>query len=179
MVTGRAMWPSNVSSRIAAPQRGQFMIASARLYRNAGTGAWRREAPARIEPSTWGKKLRIYAREGVHHLWLVNPTTETLEAYRLEEGRWVLVVTHSGDVLARIEPFDAIEIVVNPIEIPGAFAKPEESGRRLRCGRRRGSIRPRQRGRLLAAALIALPLDRARSPAPGIRASASRARHRS
>jgi Uma2 family endonuclease len=57
-----------------------------------------------------GKKLAIYAREGVAHTWLVNPIAETLEAYRLERERWVLLVTHTGDVAARIEPFDAVEL---------------------------------------------------------------------
>lgn len=34
-----------------------------------------------------GSKLPIYAREGVAHLWLVNPIAETNEAYRLEQSR--------------------------------------------------------------------------------------------
>lgn len=67
-----------------------------------------------LSPSTEridrGKKLAIYAREGVAHLWLLNPIAETLEAYRLEQGRWLLLVTHSGDAAARIEPFDAVGI---------------------------------------------------------------------
>lgn len=67
-----------------------------------------------LSPSTEridrGQKLAIYAREGVSHLWLLNPIAETLEAYRLEQGRWLLLVTHSGDAAARIEPFDAVEI---------------------------------------------------------------------
>lgn len=67
-----------------------------------------------LSPSTEridrGQKLAIYAREGVAHLWLLNPIAETLEAYRLEQGRWLLLVTHSGDAAARIEPFDAVEI---------------------------------------------------------------------
>ena len=41
-----------------------------------------------VSPSTErldrGKKLAVYARERVSHLWLVNPLAETLEAYRLE-----------------------------------------------------------------------------------------------
>ena len=57
-----------------------------------------------------GKKRAVYAREHVSHLWLVNPIAETLEAYRLEQGRWLLLDTHAGDVSARIEPFDAIEV---------------------------------------------------------------------
>jgi len=67
-----------------------------------------------LSPSTEridrGTKLAIYAREGVAHLWLLNPIAETLEAYRLEHGRWLLLVTHAGDVAARIEPFDAVEL---------------------------------------------------------------------
>ncbi len=67
-----------------------------------------------LSPSTEridrGKKLVIYAREGVGHLWLLNPIPETLEAYRLEQGRWLLLVTHAGDVAARVEPFDAVEL---------------------------------------------------------------------
>jgi Uma2 family endonuclease len=62
-----------------------------------------------------GKKLGIYAREGVGHLWLLNPDTETLEAYRLEQGRWLLLGTHVGDIAARIEPFDAIELELWPL----------------------------------------------------------------
>lgn len=67
-----------------------------------------------LSPSTErfdrGQKLTIYAREGVAHLWLLNPIPETLEAYRLEHGHWLLLETHVGDVAARIEPFDAIEL---------------------------------------------------------------------
>jgi Uma2 family endonuclease len=67
-----------------------------------------------LSPSTEridrGKKLAIYARESVAHLWLLNPIAETLEAYRLEQGRWLLLVTHAGDVSARIEPFEAAEL---------------------------------------------------------------------
>ena len=67
-----------------------------------------------LSPSTEridrGKKLAIYAREGVAHLWLLNPIAETLEAYRLEQGRWLLLSTHAGDVADRVEPFDAVEL---------------------------------------------------------------------
>jgi Uma2 family endonuclease len=67
-----------------------------------------------LSPSTEridrGKKLAIYAREKVAYLWLLNPIAETLEAYRLEHEHWLLLVTHAGDVSARIEPFDALEL---------------------------------------------------------------------
>jgi Uma2 family endonuclease len=67
-----------------------------------------------ISPSTEridrGKKQAIYAREGVAHLWLLNPINETLESYRLEGGRWVLLATHAGDVNVAVEPFDAVAL---------------------------------------------------------------------
>jgi Uma2 family endonuclease len=67
-----------------------------------------------ISPSTGridrSRKMRIYAREGVAHLWFVDPLQHTVEVYRLEAGRWVVIVTHAGDESARIEPFEAAEM---------------------------------------------------------------------
>lgn len=57
-----------------------------------------------------GKKMRIYRREGVRHAWLINPVAQTLEVYRLDEGRWSLLDTYEGDDVVRAEPFDAIEL---------------------------------------------------------------------
>src|SRR6266498_3603105 len=42
------------------------------------------------------KKMPLYARERVSHLWLVNPVARTLEVYRLADGRWLLLATHEG-----------------------------------------------------------------------------------
>jgi len=57
-----------------------------------------------------GRKLRIYARARVGHAWLLNPTTRTLEVYRLEAKKWVLASVHEGDAPIRAEPFDAIAL---------------------------------------------------------------------
>ena len=69
-----------------------------------------------ISPSTAAsdrvQKLRIYAREGVAHVWLVDPLATTLEIYRLEDERWVLVSSHAGDATVRAEPFDDIELAL-------------------------------------------------------------------
>ena len=47
-----------------------------------------------ISPSTGeidrGRKMRVYARERVGHLWIVDPILRTLEVYRLEDGRWIV-----------------------------------------------------------------------------------------
>ena len=51
------------------------------------------------------KKMRIYAREHVAHIWLVDPIARTLDAYILEGSRWILLGTHAGSDHARITPF--------------------------------------------------------------------------
>jgi Uma2 family endonuclease len=72
-----------------------------------------------VSPSTEGldraKKMPVYGREGVTHLWLVNPLTRTLEVYRLAERRWLLLATHAGSALVRAEPFDAVELDLAPL----------------------------------------------------------------
>lgn len=67
-----------------------------------------------ISPSTGSldrvAKMRLYAREAVGYVWLVEPLQRTLEIYRLEAGRWMLAASHSGSARVRAEPFDAVEI---------------------------------------------------------------------
>ena len=57
-----------------------------------------------------GHKMRIYAREQVGHLWIVDPVGRTIEIYRLEDGRWIVAATHEGSGPLRAEPFDAVEL---------------------------------------------------------------------
>jgi Uma2 family endonuclease len=56
------------------------------------------------------RKMPIYAREGVRHLWLVDPPVRTLEVYRLEANRWIVVNTFAGDDPVRAEPFEALAL---------------------------------------------------------------------
>lgn len=67
-----------------------------------------------LSPSTrrvdQGAKMRIYAREGVRHLWHVEPLARTIDIFRLTEGEWHLVRTLSGEAPVRAEPFEAIEL---------------------------------------------------------------------
>jgi len=50
------------------------------------------------------------AREGVSHVWLVNPAIQTLAVLRLESQRWSLIAAHEGGACVRAEPFAALEL---------------------------------------------------------------------
>jgi Uma2 family endonuclease len=67
-----------------------------------------------LSPSTASldraKKLRIYAREGVGHAWLLDPLERTLEVLRLDGGRWTILAVHTGAEAIRAEPFDEVAI---------------------------------------------------------------------
>ena len=52
-------------------------------------------------------KRPVYAREGVRHLWLVDPADHTLEAFELTAGAWTRVATAADDEPVRIAPFEA------------------------------------------------------------------------
>ena len=54
------------------------------------------------------EKRPAYAREGVAHLWLVDPIDRTLEAFELRDGEWVLIATAKDDEPVSVRPFDAI-----------------------------------------------------------------------
>jgi len=74
-----------------------------------------------VSPSTEridrAKKLWIYAREGVAHVWIVNPTLQTLEILRLEEKRWTIVETFEGRQAVRAEPFAAVPLELGALWI--------------------------------------------------------------
>lgn len=57
-----------------------------------------------------GEKLDVYRREGVGHVWLVDPALHTLEVLRLDGATYRLLGTLSGEGMVRAEPFDAIEL---------------------------------------------------------------------
>jgi len=54
--------------------------------------------------------MSIYAREGVRHVWHVDPLARTLDVFRLTEGQWLLVHSFAGEEPVRAEPFEAIEL---------------------------------------------------------------------
>lgn len=54
-------------------------------------------------------KMPLYAREGVAHLWLVDPDPRTLEVYQLQnDTHWLLLTTLKADDPVQQPPFDAV-----------------------------------------------------------------------
>ena len=53
------------------------------------------------------KKLTVYAREGVTHIWLLDPIQRILEVLRLEQQQWMIVSVHTNDEEVRADPFEA------------------------------------------------------------------------
>ncbi len=79
-----------------------------------------------LSPSTASfdrvKKMRVFAREGVGHAWLVDPLARTLEVYEQGGGRWVLLSAHEGTETVRVVPFDEIDLVLPDLWVEGAGA---------------------------------------------------------
>ena len=86
--------------------------------RNAPTGRSATLAPdwlcETLSPSTAKldrtKKLRVYARERVPHVWFVDARRQTLEVLTLRGSSLVTQATYRAHERVRVEPFDAIEI---------------------------------------------------------------------
>ena len=60
-------------------------------------------------------KVPIYAREGVVHVWLIDPLAQTLEALRLDNGAYRIIGAWSGDAVVHCEPFEALGIALNEL----------------------------------------------------------------
>lgn len=59
-----------------------------------------------------GRKLDVYVREGVKHVWIVEPLDRYLEVLELDGATYRIVQRITGVDTARIVPFDAIEFDV-------------------------------------------------------------------
>jgi Uma2 family endonuclease len=58
------------------------------------------------------KKMKVYARTGVSHVWLLDERRRYLEVYRLEDRHFELIAIHEEGETVRAEPFDAIELTL-------------------------------------------------------------------
>ena len=52
------------------------------------------------------RKLPIYARERVEHVWLVDPALSTLEVLRLDGAGYRILHAWHGDAIVQAEPFE-------------------------------------------------------------------------
>jgi Uma2 family endonuclease len=68
------------------------------------------------------KKMPIYAREKVSHVWLADPEERSIEVFRHAGTGFALVGTYGGDDPIRAEPFDAVAIA--PAFVWGRGARP-------------------------------------------------------
>jgi Uma2 family endonuclease len=60
-------------------------------------------------------KRPFYARIGIRHLWFVDLEAQTLTVSELVEGRWVELGVYGEDDVARVAPFEAIELKLGDI----------------------------------------------------------------
>jgi Uma2 family endonuclease len=77
-----------------------------------------------VSPSTGRldriRKLPIYVAEGVLHAWIVDPLQRSLEVYRNQDGKWLIVSTHANQEKVRAEPFEAFELELGLLwDLPG------------------------------------------------------------
>ena len=67
-----------------------------------------------LSPSTRTYDLRVkkpfYASVGVNYLWYVDMEARVLSVSRLHEGKWLELGVYGEDAVARIDPFDVVEI---------------------------------------------------------------------
>lgn len=75
-----------------------------------------------LSPSTAARdkvqKRKLYAEHGVPHYWIIDVDARTLEAFSLENGRWILGGSYDDHDSASIPPFQAIELEVGRLFLP-------------------------------------------------------------
>ncbi len=68
-----------------------------------------------LSPSTAaidrGTKLRLYARQGVPFLWIVNPEAKAIDAYTLTSDRYALAIRAAGREPVDLPPFAGLALV--------------------------------------------------------------------
>lgn len=69
----------------------------------------------RTARSDRGDKLPFYARAKVDHVWLVDPSERTLEAYSRDGTTWRPLGVWRDDAMVRAEPFADSEIALSAV----------------------------------------------------------------
>lgn len=63
-------------------------------------------------------KRELYARHGVRHYWIVDPSERTLEAMGLADDGWLVTGSYQPGDVARIAPFEEVELEVERLFPP-------------------------------------------------------------
>jgi Uma2 family endonuclease len=92
-------------------------------------GGWRRKRMPKLPETAWfdlapdwacevlspktrkydkGKKRDLYARQGIKHLWHLDPADRQLEVFELTDGQWLLARTWRDDEEVVAAPFAAV-----------------------------------------------------------------------
>ena len=56
------------------------------------------------------RKMPVYAREKVGHVWLLDPVERLLEVFQLQGERWLSIAAYEGNNAVRAAPFEAVEL---------------------------------------------------------------------
>jgi Uma2 family endonuclease len=56
------------------------------------------------------QKMPIYVQHQVSHAWLIDPILQTLEVFRFESGKWMVLGVYTKSARVRVEPFSEIEL---------------------------------------------------------------------
>src|SRR5205823_3566550 len=59
-------------------------------------------------------KMAAYHEQNVEWVWLMDPDARTVEAYRAHPEGWMRAAAAGGNGLARLPPFDAVELDLEP-----------------------------------------------------------------
>lgn len=75
-----------------------------------------------LSPSTAARdrkaKSELYAQSQVPYYWLVDVESRILEARTLHDGQWLVAGTYAEDDVARIAPFEEVELQVGRLFMP-------------------------------------------------------------
>ena len=66
-----------------------------------------------------GRKSDIYAREGVSHLWIVDPKERTLQVSELSAGKWIPISTLTNAERVSVPPFEKLSISLSRLWLDG------------------------------------------------------------
>jgi Uma2 family endonuclease len=72
------------------------------------------------------EKRRLYAQHGIPHYWIVDPLARTLEALEAREGSWWEAGVYGDGDVARIGPFEAVELAVGRLFLPRELSPESE-----------------------------------------------------